>query len=101
MNLYRTDFLTNSRIKLTFEVGGCASGRYADCASGLAGDLERWEEENQIQPRKSSHVLRCCQSGLVLNRCEWKYGGHGAMVKCGEGDVVHGQCSSGANAECK
>ena len=82
-------------------VGGCASGRYEDCQSGLAAALEQYEEEHDVQPRKSSHVLRCCQSGVVLQRCNWRFGHHGEMVKCQNGDVAHGQCASGANADCK
>lgn len=82
-------------------IGGCASGRYQDCPSGLAEDLKQWEDENDIQPRASSHIVRCCQSGLVLQRCSWRFGNYGEMVKCQNGDVAHGQCASGANGDCK
>ena len=84
-------------------VGGCASGRYEDCASGFREELEAQQqlEYESITPYKSSHFIKCCQSGLVLQRCAWRFGHHGEMVKCQNGDVAHGQCASGADADCK
>ena len=79
-------------------VGGCNSGKDANCPHGLAADLAQYEQENRA---KSFQVMKCCQSGLVLQRCNWRYGHHGEMVKCQNGDVAHGQCSSGQDANCK
>ena len=84
-------------------VGGCSSGRYADCASEYQELLDNFNENQRLMgsTRKASHVIKCCSSGLVTHNCRWKYGHYGEMVKCNYDEVVHGMCASGANKDCK
>ena len=86
-------------------VGGCASGRYKDCANSVA------------------HSITCCKSGLTIRQvfifwksvnligwernlkphtsnCRWQYANYGDTVRCDAGEVVQGQCSSGAYDDC-
>ena len=74
-----------------------------DCTNGLREELEAQQkrEYDSNAPYYTSHIVKCCQSGLILQRCYWRYGHHGEMVKCQNGDVAAGQCASGANADCR